>query len=101
MFTNGSVSLYHFDSKTEVWKRTLFPAAHIYLKTDSDIGTADFDKSNYCIIRVPYPCNTEIGIGDYICLKDAEVFDKANCLKVMSFCKNNSGSSPHLKIICA
>lgn len=103
MFSNGCVSLYHYNEKNEEWVRSFFPCAGIYRKFGSESSKCSFASDNYCVIRIPYYADSDIAIGDYICLENsrAAVPDKTLCLKVTAFCRNKFGSSPHLKIICA
>ncbi len=103
MLTNGCVSLYHYNEAARTWRRSFFPSASIYRRFSSSSSTGSFAPENYCVIRIPDHASSDISIGDYIYIGNiltAEP-DFKLCLKVTSFCRNNRGRSPHLKIICS
>lgn len=103
MLCNGSIALYHFNQAEKVWRRSFFPCASIYRRFGANASKGDFAPDNYCVIRIPYHANSDISVGDYIYIGNTSLSepDLALCLKVTSFCRNDRGKSPHLKIICA
>ncbi len=103
MITNGCIALYHYSEDSSLWKRSFFPCASIFRRFGSASSSADFAPENYCVIRIPNHANADISIGDYVYLGSTNKSepDLGLCLKVTSFCRNDRGLSPHLKIICS
>ncbi len=102
MLYNTSMALYHYSESEEKWTRSYFPCAFVYKTVTSAVSDASFSQENHCIIRIPHYAGADIAIGDYVCLGNPS-FDipDTSCFKVISYTKNNFGSSPHLKLICA
>ncbi len=92
MNTNGSVTLFHYDSDKEEYIRSFFPEASVYYEHKSAPSEKGVVYDNTVIIRIPTPDSITVKKNDYLMIGNADKLQREEALKIIGYTDNRRGS---------
>lgn len=100
MRSRGTISVYHYDDKSEKWTVSYLPFFSLCCRRGAE-KMSGFLFKNYCVIRA-FLSDADLFIGDYVFIGRAQAAEPniSLCLKITALTTNERGKNPHFKIIC-
>ena len=105
MWTNNSVTVWHFEEDRDKVTRVFFPRVHLYYQREiakSGIKEKGFHREDSAVVRIPTIENIEVSCGDYLQKGEhtSAMPDFCRAFKVTGICDNRKGTSPHWRLSC-
>lgn len=99
MNTNGDITIYHKDLKTDEYTPTQYRGVNIHHSKSITNSPKGISVDEVCKVRIPTDKNIDVSKEDYVFLGlTSEKIDKSNCLKVFGFADNRRGTLKHWRL---